>query len=430
MVKKSLKEWLEFLENTGGRSDVPANERCREMLRRLKIPKFCPIVTIGGTNGKGSSTHFLAAYAKAMRFHVGRYTSPHLLEFNERIAIDGQDVSDQVLVNAFERIRAAQQDLYLGYVDYAFLAAMLIFFEANVNFLVLEVGLGGRLDAVNSVDADCALITTIHFDHTHLLGNTREAIGFEKAGIFRAGQIAVCGDTCPPQSIRNHAKALNVKYFECPKDFNFINIDTKHWSCQTVFGHFQHLPIPHFPVQNALTVLMAILLLDQEKRLPFNEAVFRRILVTLHIPGRMQQIMAHPQIVVDVAHNPESVTYLADYLSKHPISGKTIAIFSALKDKNIDEMVKSCQSLFHSWNVLELDHPRRTEKTLLEKIICKQVGADKEIQGFSSINSLMESVLATIEQQDRIIVFGSFYIADLFLKWYNRNKKSLEFIWH
>lgn len=406
----TLQDWLQSFESFNLASAIPAHERCLIMLARLHISKWCPVVAVAGTNGKGSTTYCLAGYAEAMGRQVGRFISPHLLQYNERIAINNANACDEDIVAAFEEIKAVQDDLYLGYFDYAFLAAMLLFKKAKVDFIVLEVGLGGRLDAVNSIDADCALITTIDLDHTEILGETREAIGFEKAGIYRPHKIAICGDVNPPSSIKAYAEKIGTMFVNCP-----VSVE--------------NLPEVSFPKQNAITALTALQELDRVGILKFDQQVFFKVIADLRIPGRMQKLWQDPEIIVDVAHNPESVSYLVDYLKQHPVRGKTIAIFSAFKDKNIGAMLKNCDGSFISWNVLELDHPRAAEKTVLKEMISECANIDGKIYLYESMESLMDAVLKTISIDDRVVVFGSFYIANLFLNWYNINKKSLEFIW-
>ncbi len=402
----NLQVWLDSLENLQHQSAPAAPERCREMLHKLGLDKFCPIITVGGTNGKGSSTYFIAAYAAKMGKKVGRFTSPHLLEYNERIAINGQNASDAEIVAAFEKIKAVQGDLYLGYFDYSFLAAFLIFWQAQVDIMVLEVGLGGRLDATNSVDTDCAIITTIHFDHMHLLGHTREAIGFEKAGIFRSKKLAICGDFETPHSVRDYAKSIAAHFFERGKDFDDFTI--------------KHLPTPHFPIQNAITGIAALRLLAKEHIVPFDEVVLAKVLTELHIPGRMQQLQLQPEIIVDVAHNQESVQYLVDYLRKHPVSGKVLAVFSALQDKNVGDMMALCSQSFDKWYMLELEHPRAAAM----EVLMAGIGDFAPAECFKSMDELMAALLAELLKADRVVVFGSFYLANLFLKCYDRNKKN------
>lgn len=403
----SLPAWLHVLEQerVAPYSTLHAVERCAKILERLNFKKFCPVITVGGTNGKGSTSYFISAYITASGKKVGRFTSPHLISYNERIAINDQNVADAVIVQAFEQIRAVQQDMHLGYFDYCFLAAAIIFWQERVDIMVLEVGLGGRLDATNSIDTDCAILTTIDFDHTAILGKTREAIGFEKAGIFRPAKLAVSGDTHTPESVRCYAAAIQARFFERGRDFDFTE-------------HFLQLPQPHFPLQNALTAMEALKLLDKEKILVFDFERAALILQTLHIPGRMQKLQDSPEIIVDVAHNPASVHYLLEKLKKKPVKGRRIAVFSALKDKEILEMGQRCADVFSIWNLIVLDHPRAAEKELL----MQAVPGAAQAQYFDSIEHLMDNLLKEIQDDDQVIVFGSFLIVNRFLSCYNQKK--------
>ncbi len=404
-----LQDWLASFENTQRSITPPAPERCREILQRLNIEKWCSIVTVGGTNGKGSTTYCLAAYALAMGKKVGRFISPHLLEYNERIAIDNVNVTDAEIIEAFTAIKAVQGELYLGYFDYAFLAAMYLFKKAEVDFLILEVGLGGRLDATNAVDNDCAIITTIAFDHMEILGNTREAIGFEKAGIFRQGRIALCGDLDVPESVRHYAKEVGADLIPRIIDFS-------------------EMPEPHFPRQNALTALTALQALEQKKLLAFDQAKFFAILHDLHIPGRMQVLQQYPKVTVDVAHNPQGVTYLLDMLGSNVTKGRRLVVFSALSEKDVCSIFRISNGFFDEWSLLQLNHPRAMSLEGMLECAKKELGEKPCVFSFLSMDELMRSLLQCLHRDDEIIIFGSFLIASLFLKWYNINKKSLEIV--
>ncbi len=399
----TLDAWLDVLDSQHNSTPLrDAHARCRHMLERLKLKKFCPIITVGGTNGKGSTTHFLAAYATKMGKKVGRYTSPHLSRYNERIAIDGLEVTDAEIIAAFERIKAVQDDLYLSYFDYSFLAAFICFDHAGVEVMILEVGLGGRLDSTNSVDTDCAVLTTIDFDHMGLLGHTREAIGFEKAGIFRPGRIAISGDPATPRSVRDYAQEIGARFFERGVDFDWETMPIK------------PMPEPHFPIQNALTALQVVLALQAENILNFNEAVFCETLRSVRIPGRMQMLQTHPEMILDVAHNVESVGYLMKHLKSLSPAPHVYAVFSALQDKEVAKMIAACEGVFSEWSVLPLDHPRAMPFEALLGTMPKTV----PVQAFESIEALMDCRLNTILAQDRIVVFGSFAIVSLILNWY------------
>ena len=373
------------------------NILCAEMLRRLDYSKFCPVVTVAGTNGKGTSCHLLADYFQRRGKKVGLFTSPHLMQFNERIVINGVMASDRIIAAAYKKIRAVQGEMELGYFHNAYLAAMLIFKEENVDLMILEVGIGGRLDAVNSVAADYALITSIALDHTEILGDNREQIGFEKAGIFREGQVAVCGDFNPPQSVLDRAQQLKLDLLVAGMHFGWEDLAA--------------YPDSFIPRQNALAVWALLQRADPQ----FDPTVFAHSLENLHVPGRMQILSNHPQILIDVAHNPHAAVYLSDYLKLHPVSGRTYAIFSALKDKDIVQICQPLLAEVDHWFLIELSHERAAESAHL----CLALSGQSYTE-FQSMSDLRKVALQKVGPEDRIIVFGSFLLVSLFLECHNR----------
>ncbi len=370
------------------------------MLSRLGYAKHCPIITVAGTNGKGSSCHLLADYWRRRGKKVGLFTSPHLMRFNERIQINQQMAGDAEIAAAFQDIKNVQGDLELGYFHQVFLAAMLIFQDAQVDLLVLEVGIGGRLDAVNSVDADYVLITSIALDHTEILGEDREAIGFEKAGILRAGQIAVCGDPDAPFSVLNTAAKLGLNIWLAGRDF----------SLEDLAGY----PRGFIPRQNALAVWALLQSMDSE----FDAGIFAQALGALHVPGRMQVLALNPQILIDVAHNPHAANYLADYLKSHPVSGQTYAIFSALQDKDLVQICRPLLSEVAHWFLIPLEHERAAGIQALQAALPKNYSSC-----FESMPVLYQGVMNKLMPEDRVVVFGSFMLVSLFLECHNQSIK-------
>ncbi len=375
---------------------------CAEMLARLAYHKHCPIVTVAGTNGKGTSCHLLADYWQRRGRKVGLFTSPHLLHFNERICMNQQQATDQDIAAAFARIEAVQGDLDLGYFHRAFLAAVLIFEAAAVDLMILEVGIGGRLDAVNSLDADYALLTTIALDHTEILGATRELIGYEKAGIFRARQLVVCGELDPPASVLQRAQDLQVRLFLRGRDFDLADLAA--------------YPEGHIPRQNALAVWALLQKMDAN----FEAAIFAESLAQLIVPGRMQCVGRAPEILIDVAHNPHSAAYLAAYLKAHPVEGQTYAIFSALRDKDIQRIMSPFVQDIHAWFFIELAHERGAGVAELHQAV-----AAGTYQDFQSMPALYAAALKKAGPQDRIVVFGSFLLVGLFLECHNQSIELL-----
>jgi dihydrofolate synthase/folylpolyglutamate synthase len=378
------------------------NLLCREMLRRLHYSKHCPVITVAGTNGKGTSCHLLADYFQRRGKKVGLFTSPHLISFNERIVVDQLKATDAMIADAMMQVNAVQGDLELGYFHQAFLAAMLICKEADVDLLILEVGIGGRLDAVNSIDADAVLLTSIALDHTEILGETREQIGFEKAGILRTGQIAVCGDVAPPQSILAEADRWGVSLALRDRDFNFQDI--------------ANYPIAYIPRQNALAVWALLQRIDAD----FDAFIFGVSLANLRVPGRMECIAVQPEILIDVAHNPEAAGYLSDYLRSSPVSGKTYAVFSALKEKDILHLCQPLWKIVNSWFLIELVHERAADFEGLHRAL-----PDSNYIDFQSMPGLYQSVLKKAGPEDRIVVFGSFMLVSLFIECHNQERLLL-----
>jgi dihydrofolate synthase/folylpolyglutamate synthase len=402
----ALNAWLRQLESTPHFLNTTAPERIKIMMQRLGLTKQFFTITIAGTNGKGTTTHLLASYFKAQGFNVGRFTSPHLMYFNERIAVNDIFASDAEIVEAFERIAAVQDLLALTYFDYSFLAALLIFKKHHVNLVCLEVGLGGRLDATNAIDPDFTIITTIDLDHQEQLGRTRELIALEKAGVMRSGVPCVCGDLNPPISLL--ASVHNI-YFRS-RHFDSIAIQDT-WQLQT--DSYISPPLPYakyIPQQNAVTVLMSLTLLSPMLGLALDLAIFKDLLQNLSVPGRMQVLQEHPQILIDVAHNPESARYLAKQLVEQPIVGKTLSLFSALQDKDIADIVKPLSDIIHTWYVFEINHPRAAPAPQIKEIILSvyplaEVLVVNDLNGFSTI----------LGGDDRLVVFGSFMAIHQFL---------------
>ena len=386
-LHKSLHEWLNRLETSHDKKIDLGLSRVKTVYKSLKLDKVAnTIITVAGTNGKGSTVAILTSICHQASLKVGSFTSPHLIKFNERITINHKQVSDQEIIKAFEKIEANLNSITLSYFEYATLAALIIFKNHNVDVAVLEVGLGGRLDSVNVVDTDCAIITTIDIDHTDWLGDDIESIGFEKAGIMRPNKPAVYGDISCPKSIINHAKSIKADlYFADPN----IQIPATN-----LLGDYQQ--------KNIRTSITALNLLS----LPIKPEDINLALKNIKLKGRLQTIAEKPQVVIDVSHNKQAAKELAGWLNNNPISGKTVAVFSVLQDKNTAEWMPLFEDLIDVWCVSQVDS-YRAMPTL--DILTALADSAKLITSHKSVAIAYESAQVMANEKDRIIVFGSFY---------------------
>lgn len=411
-VSSVLTDWLSWLENLHPKTIELGLERVQQVAAKLQVLQpACPVITVGGTNGKGSCVAFMQTIYLQAGYRVGAYTSPHLLQYNERIQIDGQPVSDALIVQAFQAIEAVRGNISLTYFEYGTLAALWLFKQAALDIMILEVGLGGRLDAVNLIDADVAIIASIDLDHTEWLGTTREAIGTEKAGILRPNKPVVCGDLAPPLSLLNKARQLSSPLYCQEQDFRFaINATSQNATFIARLAtakemHLTELPLPILAPQNAATALMAISLL--QPRLPVTISAIKTGLAIANVPGRFQLIRTQPNVWVDVAHNPAAAAMLATKLRQMPIAGKTYAVFSALQDKDVPGIIDKFADLINHWFIAPLPTVRSHTVMDLSKILQQKYGLN--ISAHSDILMAYQQALAQCQPCDRIIVFGSFY---------------------
>lgn len=403
-MPKSLPEWINYLETLNPHKIVLGLERVATVATALNLTQFtCPVVTVTGTNGKGSCVKLLESCWLAGNYRVGAYTSPHLFRFNERIRINNIEIDDQSLCDAFAKVAAASSDIVLTYFEFTTLAALQIFQQANLDVLILEVGLGGRLDAVNIIDADVAVITTVDIDHTDWLGNDRDSIGHEKAGIFRSGRVAVCGDLHPPASVIKAAQTLSSKLYCIGKDYSYAATEFD-WRWQTTDFSLTHLPKPRLQLQNAATALMVIQLL--QRRLPLSTAAITAGLNHANLLGRLQQVMAPKQCIFDVAHNPEAARCLSQHLQNMPCSGKTFAVAGMMADKDIVSTLGALQTQVDTWYVAGLPGPRGASKQQMANSL-RALGIEK-CYNYDLITAAYREALLVCGDLDRVIVFGSF----------------------
>jgi len=391
-------------------------ERVAQVKDKLGIGFDCPVITVGGTNGKGSTCAMLESILIHAGYRVGLYTSPHLLHFNERARIGAEFVSDAALVGAFEAVEALRGDVSLTYFEFTTLAILHLFAQAGLDAVILEVGLGGRLDAVNVVDADVAIVTSVDIDHTEYLGDTREKIGFEKAGIFRSGRAAICSDPVPPKSLIEHAEAIGADLWLMGRDFNYAG-DKQQWNYGGRSQRRNSLGYPSLrganQLLNASAALAALEVLRQ--RLPVGAQEVRNGLVMLDLPGRFQVLPGRPTIVLDVAHNPHAAATLAQNLGNMGFHRYTYAVFGAMHDKDIDGVIAHLKGVIDHWCVTDLPVSRAaTAVQLRQKLLDAGVAPQNEpaaectIQDFDSPAKAFANAQSRAEENDRIVVFGSF----------------------
>ena len=368
-------------------------------------------IHIAGTNGKGSTCAFLESILLASGYRVACHTSPHLLRFHERARIQGREATDAELLQSFNRVEQARCRIEnaptLTYFEFTTLAIMDLFANAAVDAVILEVGMGGRLDAVNIVDADCAIVTSIDLDHMAYLGNTREAIAFEKAGIFRAQAIAICADPIPPTSLINHANAIGADLWLMGKDYSFTG-DQQQWGWSGRGKRFSGLGYPALRGANQLLNASAVIaaLIALHDRLPVSAQDIRNGLALVELPGRFQVLPGRPTVVLDVAHNPHAAATLAESVEAMAYHPYTYAVFGAMADKDIEGVLKPMMDLVDYWYCTDLPTARAAKGIDLAKQI---QGLGKEAEVFSGAGSAYQMALDKAGEGDRIVVFGSFY---------------------
>ncbi len=405
---ETLAEWLSYLERLHPQAVAMGLDRVVRVRHALALDLAQPIITVGGTNGKGSCCGMLEAILSCAGYRVGCYTSPHLLRYNERVRIGGTEVPDGVLCRAFRRIEDARGDTSLTYFEFGTLAAILAFAEAQVDVAILEVGLGGRLDAVNAFDPDCALVASIDLDHLDYLGADREAIGFEKAGIFRSHRAAICADPNPPATLLAHARDIDARLILINRDFGSI-ADKIQWQYWGPGGKRHGLPHPAlrgaYQLSNAAGCITALDCL--RLRLPITAQDIRSGLLHAEAPARFQVLPGRPLVILDVAHNPHAARALAANLAGMPKSANTIAVFSMLRDKDIAGVITAVKPHITHWLVAPADGPRAASAAQLTAAL-KEAGVAAPPIQFEDIGAAWRAACELATEPDKIIVFGSF----------------------
>ncbi|MEJ8674173.1 bifunctional tetrahydrofolate synthase/dihydrofolate synthase [Chromobacterium amazonense] len=407
-IKKTLDDWLRWQESLHLSAIDMGLERVARVRDAMNLKPACPVIMVAGTNGKGSTCAMLSSMFHAAGFKVGTYTSPHILQYNERIAIDLKPASDARIITSFEAIDAARGDTTLTYFEFGTLAAVHSFVAEKVDVIILEVGLGGRLDAVNIFEPDVSVVVSVDLDHQAILGDNREDIGFEKAGIYRAGKPAICVDPEPPRRLLDHAAAIGADLRLYGRDFGFTRMDNQ-WS----FRHGEHarhaLPIPAlrggYQMVNACGALAALEAIKD--KLPVGIGAVKQGLVEVEWPGRFQVLPGRPAVVLDVGHNPHAVKAMAAALKQLPYAENRYAVFSMLADKDMAAVIELARGEFDHWLAAGLDIPRGQSGAAIASALT-QAGIPN-VKAYDTVADAWKAALSQAGDNDRIVVFGSFH---------------------
>lgn len=411
MYFDSLKGWLDWQESLHPLAIDMGLERTAQVYHALNPDCIKPpTITVAGTNGKGSCIAYLEAIYRAQGYRVGAYSSPHILKYNERIKIDGKPVSDELICEAFARIESVRGNTSLSYFEFGTLAALDIFWRSGLDVQLLEVGLGGRLDAVNIVDPNVSLISSIGIDHVDWLGETREAIGQEKAGIFRAKTPAIVGDCNPPESLLQSAVDKDARLYCIGKDFGYKK-NTTDWDWFAGDRHIDQLPEPglkgEHQYRNASAVILAVEVLA--KSLPVSDMSIRTGLKNILLPGRFQLINDKIPVLLDVGHNPEAVKTLVDYLNMTFPGKKIHAVFSMMKDKDIAGVLEIMNPVVYDWFFAPLTNPRAATEPLMREIFSHS-SVTRVSFGFTGFAEAFNAAKNQAQEDDLLLVFGSFFL--------------------
>ena len=404
-----LEDWLKWQEGLHFTTIELGLVRCMTVAGNMGLlrPKYA-VISVAGTNGKGSSVNMLRNILTHAGYVTGSYTSPHLVRYNERVCLNGVEVSDEMLCAAFDRIDRVRGDISLTYFEFGTLAALDIFQHAGIDIAVLEVGLGGRLDAVNCLNADAALITTIDLDHEQWLGHDRESIAREKAGIMRGSSPAICSDPEPPQSLHNHAATLGTKLYVPGRDFHH-HITNHCWEWESGDTVLSDLPRPALhntrQMENAAGVLMVLHALAD--RFPVDAQAIRRGLMEFNVSGRFQIVPDRAQLILDVAHNRQSMELLVQNLRGLPVPGHTHVLIGMLSDKNHPAIFRELMEVADFWHLVTLDGPRGTDSGMLGKELAA-LGVTDRVAYYPAVADALNLIREMAGPQDRIVITGSF----------------------
>ncbi|WP_426190724.1 bifunctional tetrahydrofolate synthase/dihydrofolate synthase [Massilia sp. DWR3-1-1] len=412
----TLPAWLALLESRHAEVHIDMGlARVAAVKEAMGLQFACPVIMVAGTNGKGSTCAMLEAILLRAGYKVGLYIKPHFLDFNERARVNGELASDADLVAAFDAVEAQRGEVQLTYFEFTTLAIMHLLAGSGIDVAIVEVGLGGRLDAVNVIDADVAIVTSVDIDHTDYLGDTREKIGFEKAGIFRPGKAAICSDPVPPASLVAHAEAIGADLWLLGRDFNYSG-DQQQWNYGGRSQRRNALAYPSLrganQLLNAAAALAALEVLRME--LPVGAQEVRTGLVVVELPGRFQVLPGRPTVILDVAHNPHAASALAQNLGNMGFHPYTYAVFGVMQDKDIAGVVGPMAAHIDHWCLAALPSPRSASLETLTDIVDALAPEDgkpgeRSVRGFADPALAYADAISRAGENDRIVVFGSFY---------------------
>ena len=412
----TLPAWLALLESRHAEVHIDMGlDRVRAVKERLALAFSCPVIMVAGTNGKGSTCAMLEAILLRAGYQVGLYIKPHFLDFNERARVNGELASDEALIASFNAVEGQRGDTDLTYFEFTTLAIMHLLSQATMDVVILEVGLGGRLDAVNVIDADVSIVTSVDIDHTAYLGDTREKIGFEKAGIFRPGKPAICSDPVAPASLVAHAEAIGADLWLIGRDFNYSG-DKQQWNYGGRELRRNALAYPSLrganQLLNASAALAALEVLRMQ--LPVGAQDVRTGLVVVELPGRFQVLPGRPTVIFDVAHNPHAAAALGQNLGNMGFHPYTFAVFGIMQDKDIDGVIAPLAEVVDHWCVADLPSPRSTDgASLVARLEALPAGdakpGERSVTRFADPAQAFANAMSRAGENDRIVVFGSFH---------------------
>ena len=394
----SLEEWLVYLEQLHGQAIELGLDRIRHVATELNLLKPAPFVfTVGGTNGKGTTCRTLEVLLMAAGYRVGVYSSPHFIRYAERVRINGQELSDQQHISSFDSLNQGRGETSLTFFEFSTLSALQLFKQSDLDVVILEVGLGGRLDATNIVDADVAVLTSIALDHTDWLGPDRESIGREKAGIFRQGKPAVVGEPDMPATISKVAQDKGAILLARGKEWSY-SASSHSWQFQDIQGKLTELPLPQIPLANTATALAAL----RVSGLTLSEAVLRESIATATLPGRYQIMQHSPLVILDVAHNPHAARYLVEKIEQLAPKGKVRGVLGMLHDKDIEGTITILSEAVDQWYCASLDGPRGASAQRLQQSL-------PEAECYDRVEQAWQAALSQADADDVVLVCGSFH---------------------